>query len=538
MLTVELFYASAKLSPKIESFFLSLFSGSASSSRIFMADAMLSSVLALLLISSCTHRVESSAEEEGFIWVEISNKGLDFAKNIFINTAESSLVPLELPDIEKSVDISVLGTVDMILSDITINAIQVTSSTVSTADSGVILTVYGATANLSMNWKYSYSTWLLVPIQVSDSGQASVQVSGMEIGLTLSLKNQQGSLSLSLVKNKCSVKDISINLEGGASWLYQGVVDAFEGKLTSAVEDAISSKINEEVAKLDSLLQSLPKEVPITSIATLNVTFVGDPVINKSSIALAINGLVSARDEDEDEDEDDTLFQNHHRALYNLIPSKGPDYMFTIFLHEIVIKSVLSVYYKAGKMHWIVDEVPDQFLLNTARWKFIVPNLYKQYPNDNMNLNISISSVPNIEIKEQQIDVTVTADVIINVLNDTEAVPVACISVEITGSAFPEISSKDVTGSITLHELAMSLVWSKVGDLNIPAIESIVLNVLRTGVLPYVNSRLGQGFSVPAFYGYTLQNTEILCSDSWIMVSSDVAPTNLDSGSIRTTTFS
>nr|GMC76525.1 putative BPI/LBP family protein At1g04970 [Ipomoea batatas] len=508
-----------KLSPKIESL-ISFFSGSALSSRIFMADTILSALLALLLISSCTHHAESYAEEEGFIWVELSNKGLDFAKNILIHTAESSLVPLELPDIDKSADISLLGTVDMILSDITINAIQVTSSDVSTAHSGVVLSVSGATANLTMNWKYSYSTWLLVPIEVSDSGQASVQVSGMEIGLTLSLKNQQGSLSLSLVKNKCSVEDISINLEGGASWLYQGVVDAFQGKLTSAVEDAISSKISEEVAKLDSLLQSLPKEVPITSIATLNVTFVGDPKISKSSLAVAINGLVSARDED------DTLLQNHHRALYHLISSKGPDYMFTIFLHELVIKSVLSVYYEAGKMHWIVDEVPDQFLLNTARWKFVLPNLYKQYPNDNMTLNISISSVPNIKIKEQQIDATVTADVIINVLNDTEAVPVACISVEITGSAFPEISSNDVAGSITLHELGMSSVWSNIGDLNMLAIERVVLTVLRTGVLPYVNFRLGQGFSVPDFYGYTLENTEISCSDSWIMVSSDVAQTN------------
>lgn len=122
---------------------------------------------------------------------------------------------------------------------------------------------------------------------------------------------------------------------------YCRVVDAFEGKLTSAVEDAILSKISEEVAKLDSLLQSLPKEVPITSIATLNITFVGDPVISKSSLALAINGLVSARDED-------TLLQNSHRALYHLISSKGPNYMFTIFLHEIVIKSVLSVYYEVS----------------------------------------------------------------------------------------------------------------------------------------------------------------------------------------------
>lgn len=56
---------------------------------------------------------------------------------------------------------------------------------------------------------------------------AYAQVSGMEIGLTLSLKNQQGSLALSLVENKCSVKGISINLDGGASWLYQGYYFAF-----------------------------------------------------------------------------------------------------------------------------------------------------------------------------------------------------------------------------------------------------------------------------------------------------------------------
>lgn len=142
-----------------------------------MAATILSVLLALLLISSCTpHHVESYAEEEGFISVEISNKGLDFAKNILIQTAESSLVPLELPDIEKSADITILGTVDMILSDITINAVDVSSSTVSTGDSGIVITVSGATANLTMNWKYSYSTWLLVPIEVSDSGEASVQV--------------------------------------------------------------------------------------------------------------------------------------------------------------------------------------------------------------------------------------------------------------------------------------------------------------------------------------------------------------------------
>lgn len=51
---------------------------------------------------------------------------------------------------------------------------------------------------------------------------ASSKVEGMDIGLTLSLKNQQGSLKLSLLDCGCSVNDLSIHLDGGASWLYQG----------------------------------------------------------------------------------------------------------------------------------------------------------------------------------------------------------------------------------------------------------------------------------------------------------------------------
>lgn len=53
---------------------------------------------------------------------------------------------------------------------------------------------------------------------------AFAKVEGMEVGLTLNLKNQQGNLKLSLLDCGCYVEDISIKLDGGASWLYQGYV--------------------------------------------------------------------------------------------------------------------------------------------------------------------------------------------------------------------------------------------------------------------------------------------------------------------------
>jgi hypothetical protein len=79
-------------------------------------------------------------------------------------------------------------------------------------------------------------------------------------------------------------------------------------------------------------------------------------------------------------------------------------------------------------MRWIVDKIPDQSLLNTAGWRFIIPQLYKKYPNDAMNLNISFSSPPAIRIAENDIDATVNVDLIIDVLDSSEVIPVACIS--------------------------------------------------------------------------------------------------------------
>lgn len=51
------------------------------------------------------------------------------------------------------------------------------------------------------------------------------KVEGMEVGLTLGLENQEGSLKLELKDCGSHVEDISIKLDGGASWLYQGYVN-------------------------------------------------------------------------------------------------------------------------------------------------------------------------------------------------------------------------------------------------------------------------------------------------------------------------
>ncbi|KAK0590124.1 hypothetical protein LWI29_022959 [Acer saccharum] len=130
------------------------------------------------------------------------------------------MIPLRLPKIEKTVKIPVIGNVHMVASNITIYNINVLSSYVKPGDSGVVIVASGATCNLSMNWSYKYSTWVLVPIQISDKGSASVQV----------FSNRK-------------MKD--------CSGLLFRMVDAFDEKIGSAVENAITKKLKEGILKLD-----------------------------------------------------------------------------------------------------------------------------------------------------------------------------------------------------------------------------------------------------------------------------------------------
>ena len=73
-------------------------------------------------------------------------------------------------------------------------------------------------------------------------------------------------------------------------------VDAFEGEIASAVEDAISNKINKYYKAW--VLESLQIYIPVYSIAVSNATCVGNPVLCNSSIEFQIKDLVTGTAKD------------------------------------------------------------------------------------------------------------------------------------------------------------------------------------------------------------------------------------------------
>lgn len=444
----------------------------------------------------------------------VSQSGLDFAKDLLVSQAAETLEHLSVPDIERSVSIPVIGTVSMVASGIVLEGVSVANSTVAAGDTGVVVSATFSGVNLTMEWSYSYSSWV---VTISDSGNASIQVEGMDVGVSMGMKNEKGSLKLFVIECGCYMKDLDITLNGGSSWFYQGFIDAFSNHIRSSVENAITNKIMEGASKLDLFLEKLPKEIYVDEVAAMNVTFVNDPLFKSSSVEFDIDGLFIPSGK--------TAVRSymHSGDIKFATPLGGCSRMLWLSLDEDVFNSISALYFKAGLLQHMVDKVPDQFLLNTASWRFLIPRLYRKYPDKNMVLNISAISPPSVKINVGRIDATVDLDVTVNILAIGDIVPVACISLSVDVSGGASVSGNNLAGRVGLDYFSFTLKWSDIGKLHTGIVQSVMRIFLKSLFVPYVNSYLEQGFPLPIIKGFIISDAYILISHSRIIVSSDVA---------------
>jgi len=153
------------------------------------------------------------------------------------------------------------------------------------------------------------------------------------------------------------------------------------------------------------------------------------------------------------------------------------DLDFLFELHYILFVTTILIF-QAGLLQRMVDKIPEQFLLNTASWRFLVPQLYKKYPNDNMLLNISAISPPYVRINVGRIDATVDLDVTVNVLDSGKIIPVACMSVSVAVSGAAAVSGNNLGGRVELDYFSFTLKWSQVGKLHTVLVQVILLNYI------------------------------------------------------------
>lgn len=447
------------------------------------------------------------------IMVTLSESGLAYVKEVLVNKILAEITPLALPDINAHVD-SPIGRLDTQITHIELSGANVSYSDVDLEKTGITVFAGDIQARIRLHWYYEYSA-TYVPFPVNDGGWADVEVHGMQAGVTFTLTTHNGTLRLTVLECGTFIDDLEIELHGGASWLYQWFVYAFEDEIRSAIETAIVKRIMASAEQLDDYLQALPRNLPIDDVSAIDVTILEDPLVNPTFLSVGLKGE----------------FTSLVKPVNFTVPDHGLEpglfcsdstKMVTIALMDYVVNSATTVYYENGYLEWLVDELPQESWLNTHFWRWLIPQLYKKYPNMDMALNFACSEAPTVQLQTDGATVNAAAELTLLVKTDGQSLPVACISLALSMDAIVNVVGNNITAETTLNDLNLELKWSDIGKFPVNLLQPTLRTVISRVILPILNKKLARGFPLPVLPAVDLENADIRYEEGAIFICTDV----------------
>lgn len=457
---------------------------------------------------------DTDADDTPAIWITLAQRGLDYLKDVLLTQVLETITPLSLPSIRKTASIPIVGDVTASFTNVTLVHAEVPSSTIALGETGVAMQGFNGAANLTLNWQYTYQNiWL--PGPVSDAGGADIKVVGMQAGVSVNVQEYMGTLNLSVLQCGTYIDKLDVQLKGESSWLYQWMVNGLEERMRTTIEEQLSGQIQEGVQNLNSYLLDTPQQVQVDDMSELNFTIVSEPIVSPTSLSIGVKGKFNGRRVTEPD------FKHIPRLPPGLV-CIGNTKMATIALSESVFKDGAAIYYNADMLNWLIDKVPEQTFLNTSKWKFLIPELYQHYPNEEIKLSFEVSAPPDITLTLDGVDVSAAAHMNIGVVNNDTIVQVACISITASASGLAGLNENNITGQVTLKDLSLDLEWSNVGKIHLALVKVFVKTLVKDALLPFLNLSLKRGFPLPMLPAMKLKDSTVNYGNGFLLVCTDV----------------
>nr|XP_055040468.1 bactericidal permeability-increasing protein-like isoform X1 [Misgurnus anguillicaudatus]XP_055040469.1 bactericidal permeability-increasing protein-like isoform X1 [Misgurnus anguillicaudatus] len=445
--------------------------------------------------------------------VKLTQKGLEYGRQIGIASIQQKLGSIKLPDVSGSESVDPIGKVEYSLTGMQIVNLGLPSSALGLVPgSGVSLTIDNAYINLHGNWRVKY---LRI---IKDSGSFDLAVSGLTISTTLAITSDEtGRPSVSMTSCTSTLGSVNVKFHGGASWLYNLFSSYIDKALQSALQKQICPLVSDSIADINPHLKTLNVVAEVDKYAEIEYSMVGSPVISNSSIDFGLKGE----------------FYNigqHKEPPFSPTPFSLPfqsNNMLYIGVSAFTINSASFVYHSTGVLSLNItdDMIPSgsPIRLNTKSFSAFIPQIEKMYPGLMMKLLVKTVKEPLITSKPNNMTVQATSVVMAYAIQPNGTLcPLFDINLEGSISAHMFVTELKLAGNLTLNKIDMSLAKSYVGPFKVTSLENIFTMVLKLAVMPRVNARLEEGYPLPAIGKMRLAETQLQVLKDYLLIGTDV----------------
>ncbi|KAG9353318.1 hypothetical protein JZ751_017895 [Albula glossodonta] len=455
--------------------------------------------------------------------VKLTQKGLEYGRQIGMATLQSKLKSIKVPDMSGTEKVSPIGKVKYSLTGMEIVNLGLPKSSVGLVPGTGPALPEGPAPHQSSGARRTGMTNVFprsffLPKCRKDSGSFELAVSGLTITAQIALKSDEtGRPTVSSANCVANVGNANIKFHGGASWLYNLFRSSIGKALRKAIEQQICPLVAEAISELNPHLKTLNVLAQVDKYAEIEYSMVTPPAISKASIDFGLKGE----------------FYNigkHQEPPFAPSPFSLPAQstnMLYIGVSSFTTNSAGFVYNNAGALSLYItdDMIPrtSPIRLNTRTFGAFIPEIAKRFPNLMMKMLVRTTKPPVITFQPDNVTLqaigTVTAYAI--QLNGTLE-PLFILNLNASVSARVYISGLKVAGSVALNSFGMTLGTSYVGPFQVKSLDNILLLVLKVAVLPRVNARLQQGYPLPAIGKMNLVKPQLRVLKDYMLIGTDV----------------
>nr|AIT76553.1 bactericidal permeability-increasing protein/lipopolysaccharide-binding protein [Megalobrama amblycephala] len=454
-----------------------------------------------------------STSNNAGVEVRLTQKALEYGRQIGITSIQQKLRSMKVPDISGTEKVDPIGKVQYSFTGMQIVNLGLPKSALGLVpDTGVMLSIGQAYISLHGNWRVKY---LRI---IKDSGSFDLAVGELAISTTIAvMSDDTGRPTVSMTNCAATVGSVNVKFHGGASWLYNLFSSFINKALRSALQKQICPLVADSIAEMNPHLKTLNVLAKVDQYAEIDYSMVGSPVISNTSIDLGLKG-----------------------EFYNIGQHKEPPFsptpfslpyqdtnMLYIGVSAFSLNSAGFVYHNAGALRLYItdDMIPSgsPIRLNTRTFGAFIPQIAKMYPGLMMKLLVETVKEPIIIFEPNNMTIQASSTVTAYAIQPNSTLSsLFVLNLEGSVSANIHVTELKLAGNVTLNKMFMSLAKSYVGPFQVTSLDNIFSMVLKVAVIPKINARLQEGYPLPAIGKMQLVNSQLQVLKDYLLIGTDV----------------
>ncbi|XP_043944942.1 bactericidal permeability-increasing protein-like [Protopterus annectens] len=429
---------------------------------------------ALLILLCFTSLV--SGTNPGMIGL-LTSKGLYAVSSAFVQMVQEKVTKLNIPDLSGTTSAAGIR-VDYNIKNIKIESFKLpTPETNFLPGVGVALSLYPISFQVTGSWSVHYLTIF------SGGGDFQVYSSSFFLKLAVGVTStDDGYPRMWLDKCSSGVNDVDVQIWGGTSWFYSMFLGPIKDTVKHVLNAQICDKLQPIIKQVNQKLHNLPVSYKVDKYSEFEYSIISPPNIDDNSIEVDSKG--------------EFYYIGHHQeAPFQPQSFSLPhinDYMLYLGISEFSLNSAAFVYYTANLLKITIDDdkIPPSspIRLNTKSLAAFLPGVDKLYPNMLVEISVSAEKQPLLTL---QMDKIMTQAALLTqisaVLPNASLAPICIVEAHVNISGKPSVVNNNLTGSMTLNGLSLSLVKSYIGEIDVHKLENIMSLMGKLVVIPKVN---------------------------------------------------